>query len=1222
MLKNSAPRAAALALILVVTGAAGCGKKTPPAFTSVTPVTHRFFPIATGVHAVDCAACHQAYASFKQFDCLTCHVQPPTAAVHTTTPGYVYSSTACLGCHADPLAHPYDHAGVTNCAGCHQSGAFYAALPVAGFTHAPIGTADCKGCHSPSTWLNVVAPPGVVSDPNASIQVNAMIPVYSATAIAALSNQTETLPMGMDHATTEVNVAAMACSTCHTDANAGAFFPGQLHSTLANRSQPAPTACVDCHLGSVPTGFVGPTASNPARTPPSGEMKHDAVVWSAGAPTATRLVTADCGVCHVSPTAAQVASWATSKAGTTPAQFHASLTAATIAQPGSCVDCHANGRPVGPVSTATTAQLPPGLTFDHDSPAALADCAACHASTTAWSGGVFHKSGSANPATCLPCHAGQRPTSDTGWTSTVYKSSPFDYGTNVAGITHGDGQDCAVCHTGPGTGGAWGGLQTFVGGKFPHGPATVAATTCIACHMSQRPDLVLGQAAAKTALNGFDHAVVANGDCIGCHQVTVAAGNYLNYYGAGGAFPGGDWQGGQGYPGDKLVSAPNRFVTVTEISLTRASPGALVTGMTSIQDTLYNAMLHTSAQIPAAMSPGPAASPDYGTCWHCHTHDALGNVTAYGGAVFHAALSTYQANVSAPVTPLPQPTTGCTDCHSQMRPPNVVERAASDLQPMDHAALFTGTVTIGGQTVTGVGGLDCSTCHASPGVTWTDGAFHTRIGAAVPADCVACHYPLMADGPRANLVSGVLYAMAHGSKQLTFQTCATCHTGALAASTTAPPYAATTWKPGAYHGSVPSQPTRCIDCHKVSQPAANQSTQSSWSYTMALGNTATNNGQWMNHGAASVAGADCATCHVADAKASGSAWSTSTQFHLAVSVPGTCQACHGLTNGGGTVVGTNNNMPAGLTSSNTLTTASVNALTGVPAGTFDQITHADVNVTGHDCSFCHTQAGRSTAPGVQGAEWAQARFHASFSAATPLLLNGSTGRCSNCHLGLKPGPSYTAMDHSALTGAAGTQDCSACHSWPGTGGPTTPNWKGATAMPQFITVGGFTIPAPPATTPTTQTGIANLPHPTVPTGGSCATCHTGGVGGKKAIGYDHASALINQACSACHEAGSNLVGTVWNGATSEAAGAGDTRPFTLTSVVARKGGLGGDTCTVTAANHFYPVQCGQCHAMPAGTGAVTTGTAYATVWYFPHITTNMTNPGTCNLCHNSPSCPK
>jgi hypothetical protein len=256
---------------------------------------------------------------------------------------------------------------------------------------------------------------------------------------------------------------------------------------------------------------------------------------------------------------------------------------------------------------------------------------------------------------------------------------------------------------------------------------------------------------------------------------------------------------------------------------------------------------------------------------------------------------------------------------------------------------------------------------------------------------------------------------------------------------------------------------------------------------------------------------------------------------------------------------------------------------------------------------------------VSGAEWAQASFHASFSASTPLVLNGSTGRCSNCHLNVKPGPGFTAMDHSAFTNAAGTQDCSACHAWPGTGTATAPNWLGATGTPQFIAVGGFPVPQPPATSATTEPGIANLPHPTLAAGMTCSTCHPGGTGGTQAAGYDHASALAAASCGACHEAGSNLVGTGWNGATAQASGAGDTRPFTLTSIVATRGG---DLCTVTAPNHFYPVDCSQCHATPPSTGATTTGTAYSGAWTFPHTTASMSNPSTCNLCHTGPACPK
>ena len=62
--------------------------------------------------------------------------------------------------------------------------------------------------------------------------------------------------------------------------------------------------------------------------------------------------------------------------------------------------------------------------------------------------------------------------------------------------------------------------------------------------------------------------------------------------------------------------------------------------------------------------------------------------------------------------------------------------------------------------------------------------------------------------------------------------------------------------------------------------------------------------------------------------------------------------------------------------------------------------------------------------------------------------------------------------------------------------------------------------------PTTQPGITNLPHPTLTGGRHPAPPATPAArGGKNAIGYDHASTLISANCGSCHEAGSNLVGT-------------------------------------------------------------------------------------------------
>ncbi len=1194
---------ARVCVLLVALSACQQGLPPSPPDTSITPATHKF-PIAS--------------QSYQQFSCLNCHghEQALTDMLHHVglpqrPAGYRYESASCLGCHADGGRVPYDHVGITvSCNSCHDTGMPFDALPVAGvgldggaFTHPPRGDNDCRACHGMTTWLGAgIAPPDLLHDPAQDTSVDALIPSYAGTSISGLTPDTETLSMEMNHQTSELPAAALGdCASCHENAPSGEYFPGLLHSSLENAvpAIPQPTQCTDCHLGSMPVGFVGPTATSPARTPPSGEMKHDAVVWSNGKPTKTSAVPYDCSVCHQSPSKALVATWATNQSGTTPALFHSSLTAAKLPQPTSCVDCHANSRPVG-LLTSANASMPAGLQFDHGGAAALGDCASCHTGSattwTSWSQGKFHLAGSATPTTCLPCHAGERPTTTTGWVDTTYQSSPFDYLTNASGITHGAGQDCALCHKGPGTG-AWGSTQNWARGSFTHGPRTISGTTCVACHITQRPMTVITPP-------GFDHSVNGTGDCLGCHQATVQAGTYLNYFNpATRTWPGGDWKNGVAYPGSTLVGSPNQFITVTETNLKRSGSNNLVTSTTSVSTTYYNMMLHVSAALPAQLNAGPTATPDYTKCWHCHTN-TNGTVTSYADGKYHPSLTSYSATPGGTVTPLQQPTSGCADCHSQMHPAGIVAKGGSDLQPMDHDATFT--------SGSSVAAMDCSSCHRNPGGSWADGLpaqapqFHANIGTSVPQDCTLCHYTLMADAPKADLTNGVRYAMRHASGQITFQGCQTCHATALSKAKNTP-IASTLWSGGAYHASLASQPLACLDCHAITKPAA--STQSSWMYTLAMGSTTTNQAQWMNHASSSVAGKDCVVCHASDAKASGSAWSKADYFHTAVTAPATCKECHGLTNGNGSVAGTKNNLPAGLTSSSMLTTASAHTTTGVAAGTYDQITHTDVNVSGRDCNFCHTQKGASTVAGIQGKEWAQALFHRNFTSANPLVMNGTTGRCSNCHMNVKPGATFTAYNHSAFTATSGTQDCSSCHSWPGNGTSSSPNWLGAGASPQYITVGGFTIPQPPATTVKTQLGINNLPHPSVATGALCTSCHANAAGGKNAIGYDHASTLINTNCGSCHEAGTNLVGTVWNGATTQAAGAGDSRPFTLTSVTWKR--------SIPYAKHFYPVDCSQCHNAPAGIAVVTTGAAYQSAWVFPHTTRKMTNPSTCVMCHTN-----
>ena len=101
--------------------------------------------------------------------------------------------------------------------------------------------------------------------------------------------------------------------------------------------------------------------------------------------------------------------------------------------------------------------------------------------------------------------------------------------------------------------------------------------------------------------------------------------------------------------------------------------------------------------------------------------------------------------------------------------------------------------------------------------------------------------------------------------------------GRLASATSTPD--AGLWSPGAFHPNLAAQPATCIDCHAVTRP-----TGLTRSDTTHEGDR-----QGMRHTVPEVFGRDCAFCHGADAKASGSAWSTSTLFHDKGIAPASCQ---------------------------------------------------------------------------------------------------------------------------------------------------------------------------------------------------------------------------------------------------------------------------------------------------------------------------------------------
>ncbi len=78
-------------------------------------------------------------------------------------------------------------------------------------------------------------PTGPISDHAALLSVQALIPTYSGTSIVSVSPEQEDLPLPMLHGTGAIDPTAYsACANCHINAPDGVYYPGNLHSSLAN----------------------------------------------------------------------------------------------------------------------------------------------------------------------------------------------------------------------------------------------------------------------------------------------------------------------------------------------------------------------------------------------------------------------------------------------------------------------------------------------------------------------------------------------------------------------------------------------------------------------------------------------------------------------------------------------------------------------------------------------------------------------------------------------------------------------------------------------------------------------------------------------------------------------------------------------------------------------------------------------------------------------------
>ena len=791
---------------------------------------HSAFPIQAGTAhalgsaaAMSCQSCHPPSAdSFKQFTCVGCHghEQAVTDLAPRLPAGLRLRQRQLPGLPSggeEGAILPRRVSG--RCALCHDTGTPFAALPLAGFTHPVMGSSDCGGCPQGGELEGgddgAQRRPGPRAGPHphragAQLQRAGDLPPLRAGAGAPHADEPRHARAAGDHLAT--------CTQCHLEAGSGVYFPGSLHSALANSKAPPPATCESCHAATEPLGFVGPTATTPARTPSSGEMKHGAVKWAGGVPTAAPAYVADCATCHSSPSAALEATWGTGRAPATVAEFHPALTRAGKPQPDSCIDCHANSRPTA-LLTSANAALPANVSLNHSAPATLDDCAGCHAAAqhgTAWTGAALPPRRQRQPEhlPALP-RAGSGPPAPQPGPAAPTTRSPFDYVTNAAASPTARARTARSATAGtqnwarraihPRSGDA-------LGRRLHHLPRLAAAGSPAGDQRRRH-----GHAARLRSL-GERHRRLLRlppGDRHRQHLRELTTTRHRRC-------PAGTGRAARATRAPRSRAACDRFVTVTRALAHqggRAARRRLVTGDLLVRHALQRACSTPRPRCPRQLSAGAGRT--------APTTPAAGTATRTPTAPSPPTPTAPTTPRSPPTPPRPaarwrrspQPTSQCADCHAQMRPPGHRRRRG-------HRAAADGSrrrLRRPGDDRRRPGQqrrrrLECAPLPQEPGRQLGRRASSTRnIGAAVPRDCWACHYPLMADAAKSDLDQRHPLRHAPPLRAAHLPELPGAATRARSPSPRRPP-AAALWSPGAYHASLAAQPAACLDCHALSDP--------------------------------------------------------------------------------------------------------------------------------------------------------------------------------------------------------------------------------------------------------------------------------------------------------------------------------------------------------------------------------------------------------------------
>lgn len=851
------------------------------------------FPIAVGPHAVDCNSCHGSGESFTKFDCLGCHAQPPTAALHVTVPSYQWASASCFACH------PRGTGGISTA----QHASYF-----------PIATTDTHA--------------------------------LGATFAASGGSVTEGCTTCHQDPAVRKNVT---CTSCHTASGTNAAKPGPIdlapaHARLAGPSWQAsgtPTPqCLQCHandfLEHVSVHGSGSTPAFASEHPgtafviDSGNSSH----FKACELCHTSQITSDpslknprldfnartCSGCHseakdnlvtnhnlisVTPAIAD-----TVDASGNPAPGHATR----------CLTCHPGGEsapsniafshPQFPVTSGSTHALgtsavhAPGKfqcaschTARATDPQQL-DCTSCHtqAQMKTSAGTSFHQAvpdlNWPRPATpqatslfCLRCHADSKvPAQVSSSTSSSFGKHDSSNAAIVFSITPGTAHDtangtrpmaCLTCHSVASA--PYPGIPNFLVTDF-------VQRTCTACHLQTgtlNQDLGGIHAGVTSPAPGFTAVPPApisadySKTCVLCHangqiDAALVAQNHANFFPVGSA---------DSHAYGKVVTvgaapvtvscstchvdtANRRNVDCTTCHLQSGSSGAPMPAVAADQKSAHAGKVGTTGTGGVAdnlwLGTGPVGtgSGESANCLKCHAADGQkgGYVARHGAASAKTGNSVFAIDAAST-----NHAVSCDQCHTAL-----VTNANRKNPEFDFA-----------------NNARCDLCHlpaatisehakipynGQPGVV-IDPAKYTASNLDNATQCLSCH---TSGGPATNFTHAS-FPIAAGEKHSSgIAKCATCHSD-------------TTTYSGTPAGNVAK--ITCTSCHDDS--ANNVKNQGGLTTTAVHRAARVGLDIWDVPGGLAYAGGSaaatnslCLKCHAGNVGASVARWSTPLVFRL------------------------------------------------------------------------------------------------------------------------------------------------------------------------------------------------------------------------------------------------------------------------------------------------------------------------------------------------------